>query len=295
MSGPMFKGSFPALLTPFANGGVDEKAFQEFVQWQIDQGSHGLVPCGTTGESPTLSHDEDMRVTSLCVEVAKGRVPVIAGTGSNSTEEAIKLTRHAKQAGADGALVVTPYYNKPTQEGLYRHYKAIHDAVEIPIVIYNIPGRCVVDMSVETMARLAALPNIVGVKDATCDLARPAKTRLAIDSDFSQLSGEDATVVPFLAQGGHGCISVTANVAPRLCAELHEAWQGGDVESVQTINDRLMPLHEALFAETSPAPVKYAASLLGKCQNIVRQPLIEVSEQTEAKVRAAMAHAGLIN
>ena len=295
MSGPMFKGSFPALLTPFANGGVDETAFQDFVQWQIDQGSHGLVPCGTTGESPTLSHEEDMRVTSLCVEVAKGRVPVIAGTGSNSTEEAIKLTRHAKQAGADGALVVMPYYNKPTQEGLYRHYKAIQDAVEIPIVIYNIPGRCVVDMTVETMARLAALPNIVGVKDATCDLARPAKTRLAIGTDFAQLSGEDATVVPFLAQGGHGCISVTANVAPRLCADLHEAWQGGDLESVQSINDRLMPLHEALFAETSPAPVKYAASLLGKCRNIVRQPLVEVSEQTEASVRTAMAHAGLIN
>jgi 4-hydroxy-tetrahydrodipicolinate synthase len=291
----MFKGSFPALLTPFANGGVDETAFQDFVQWQIDQGSHGLVPCGTTGESPTLSHEEDMRVTSLCVEVAKGRVPVIAGTGSNSTEEAIKLTRHAKQAGADGALVVTPYYNKPTQEGLYRHYKAIQDAVEIPIVIYNIPGRCVVDMTVETMARLAALPNIVGVKDATCDLVRPAKTRLAIGAEFAQLSGEDATVVPFLAQGGHGCISVTANVAPRLCAELHEAWQGGDLESVQTINDRLMPLHDALFAETSPAPVKYAASLLGKCRNIVRQPLVEVSEQTEARVRTAMAHAGLIN
>jgi 4-hydroxy-tetrahydrodipicolinate synthase len=291
----MFKGSFPALLTPFANGGVDETAFQDFVQWQIDQGSHGLVPCGTTGESPTLSHEEDMRVTSLCVEVAKGRVPVIAGTGSNSTEEAIKLTRHAKQAGADGALVVTPYYNKPTQEGLYRHYRAIQDAVEIPIVIYNIPGRCVVDMTVETMARLAALPNIVGVKDATCDLVRPAKTRLAIGAEFAQLSGEDATVVPFLAQGGHGCISVTANVAPRLCAELHEAWQGGDLESVQTINDRLMPLHDALFAETSPAPVKYAASLLGKCRNIVRQPLFEVSEQTEARVRTAMAHAGLIN
>ncbi len=291
----MFKGSFPALLTPFTNGGVDDTAFQDFVQWQIDQGSHGLVPCGTTGESPTLSHEEDMRVTSLCVEVAEGRVPVIAGTGSNSTEEAITLTRHAKQAGADGALVVTPYYNKPTQEGLYGHYKAVHDAVEIPIIIYNIPGRCAVDMSVETMSRLAALPNIVGVKDATCDLARPAKTRLAIGPDFSQLSGEDATVVPFLAQGGHGCISVTANVAPQLCAELHEAWQARDVDLVQTINDRLMPLHDALFTETSPAPVKYAASLLGKCNNIVRQPLIEVSAQTEAKVRAAMAHAGLIN
>jgi 4-hydroxy-tetrahydrodipicolinate synthase len=205
------------------------------------------------------------------------------------------LTRHAKQAGADAVLVVTPYYNKPTQEGLYQHYKSIQDAVDIPIIIYNIPGRCVVDMSVETMARLAMLPNVVGVKDATCDLARPAKTRRVIGPDFTQLSGEDATVVPFLAQGGHGCISVTANVAPGLCAELHQAWQAGDIETVQAINDRLMPLHEALFVETSPAPVKYAANLLGKCRNIVRQPLIAVSEETEIKVREAMAHAGLIN
>jgi len=295
MSGPMFKGSMPALITPFANGKLDETAFQDFVEWQIQQGSHGVVPCGTTGESPTLSHDEDMRVTSLCVEVAKGRVPVIAGTGSNCTKEAIRLTRHAKQAGADAVLVVTPYYNKPTQEGLYQHYKSIQDAVDIPIIIYNIPPRCVVDMSVETMARLAMLPNVVGVKDATCDLARPAKTRRAIGPDFVQLSGEDATVVPFLAQGGHGCISVTANVAPRLCAELHQAWQGGDIDTVQAINDRLMPLHEALFVETSPAPVKFAASLLDKCRNIVRQPLIAVSKETEIKVREAMAHAGLIN
>ncbi len=295
MSGPKFKGSFTALLTPFANGSVDEKAFQDFVEWQIDQGSHGLVPCGTTGESPTLSHEEDMRVTALCVEVAKGRVPVIAGTGSNSTDEAIELTRHAKQAGADAALIVTPYYNKPTQEGLYRHYRSIHDAVDMPIVIYNIPGRCVVDMSVETMARLAKLPNIVGVKDATADLTRPAKTRRAIGTDFSQLSGEDATVVPFLAQGGHGCISVTSNVAPKLCAELHEAWQNGEFDTVQAINDRLMPLHEALFIESSPAPVKFGASLLGKCANNVRQPLVPVTEQTEIRVREAMAHAGLIN
>jgi len=295
MSGPMFKGSFTALLTPFANGTVDDKAFQNFVEWQIDQGSNGLVPCGTTGESPTLSHEEDMRVTALCVEVAKGRVPVVAGTGSNSTDEAIELTRHAKQVGADAALIVTPYYNKPTQEGLYQHYKAIHDAVELPIVIYNIPGRCVVDMSVETMARLAKLNNIVGVKDATADLARPAKTRLAIDADFSQLTGEDASVVPFLAQGGHGCISVTANLAPKLCAELHEAWQKGEVHRVQTINDRLMPLHEALFIESSPAPVKFGASLLGKCANSVRLPLVPVTKQTETRVREAMAHAGLIN
>lgn len=295
MAEPLFKGSIPALITPFANGGVDEKAFQDLVDWQIKQGSHGVVPCGTTGESPTLTHDEDMRVTRLCVEAAAGCVPVIAGTGSNNTEEAIRLTRAAKEAGADAVLVVTPYYNKPNQEGLYAHYKAIHDAVEIPIVIYNIPGRSIVDMSVETMARLAELPNIVGVKDATADLTRPAKTRRAIGPDFAQLSGEDATVVPFLAQGGHGCISVTCNVAPRACADLHEAWQRRDVETVQQINDRLMPLHEALFMEPSPGPVKYAASLLGLADNKLRLPLVPIKPETEVKVREAMVHAGLIN
>ncbi|MFQ5773322.1 MAG: 4-hydroxy-tetrahydrodipicolinate synthase [Kiloniellaceae bacterium] len=291
----MFKGSVPALITPFANGRVDEAAFQTLVQWQIDQGSHAVMPCGTTAESPTLSHAEHMRVTELCIEVAKGKVPVIAGTGSNSTEEAISLTRHAKQAGADAVLIVTPYYNKPTQEGLFQHYKAIHDAVDIPILIYNIPGRSVVDMSVGTMARLAELPNVVGVKDATADLTRPARTRAAIGHDFTQLSGEDATVVPFLAQGGHGCISVTANVAPRQCADLHEAWQRGDLATVSRINDRLMPLHQALFVETSPGPVKYAASVLGLCENRLRLPLVCVRPETEAKVREAMAHAGLIN
>jgi 4-hydroxy-tetrahydrodipicolinate synthase len=295
MSGPMFKGSITALITPFENGRVDESAFQKFVQWQIDQGTDAVVPCGTTGESPTLSHDEHMRVTELCVEVAAGKVPVIAGAGSNSTAEAVSLTQHAKRAGADAALVVTPYYNKPTQEGLYRHYKAIHDAADIPIVIYNIPGRSIVDMSVQTMARLAELPNIVGVKDATADLTRPAKTRGAIDADFTQLSGEDATIVPFLAQGGHGCISVTANVAPRHCADLHDAWQKRDFETVERINDRLMPLHEALFVESSPGPVKYAASLLGLCQNRLRLPMIRVTAETENKVRDAMTHAGLVN
>ncbi len=295
MSGPMFEGSITALITPFENGRVDEAAFQKFVQWQIDQGTEAVVPCGTTGESPTLSHDEHMRVTELCVEVAKGKVPVIAGTGSNATDEAISLTRHAKQVGADAALVVTPYYNKPTQEGLYQHYKAIHDAVEIPIVIYNIPGRSIVDMAVETMARLAALPNIVGVKDATADLTRPAKTRAAIGPDFTQVSGEDATIVPFLAQGGHGCISVTANVAPRPCADLHDAWRKRDFDTVARINDRLMPLHEALFVESSPGPVKYAASLLGLCQNRLRLPMIRVTAETENKVRDAMTHAGLVN
>ncbi|MHA1151898.1 MAG: 4-hydroxy-tetrahydrodipicolinate synthase [Alphaproteobacteria bacterium] len=291
----MFEGSITALITPFENGRVDEAAFQKFVQWQIDQGTEAVVPCGTTGESPTLSHEEQMRVTELCVEVAKGKAPVIAGTGSNSTAEAISLTRHARQAGADAALVVTPYYNKPNQEGLYQHYKAIHDAVEIPIVIYNIPGRSIVDMSVQTMARLAALPNIVGVKDATADLTRPAKTRAAIGADFTQVSGEDATIVPFLAQGGHGCISVTANVAPRPCADLHDAWRKRDFDTVAGINDRLMPLHEALFVESSPGPVKYAASLLGLCQNRLRLPMVSVTAETENKVRDAMIHAGLIN
>lgn len=295
MSGPMFQGSITALITPFSNGHLDEDAFQKFVDWQIEEGTDALVPCGTTGESPTLSHEEDMRITALCVEVAKGRVPVIAGTGSNSTDEAISLTAHAKKAGADAALVVTPYYNKPTQEGLYQHYRAIHDAVEIPLVIYNIPGRSIVDMSVETMARLAELPNIVGVKDATADLQRPWRTRQAIGDDFAQLSGEDATIMPFLVQGGHGCISVTANVAPRLCAELHDAWRARDVDRAMRINDRLMPLHEALFIESSPAPVKYAAHLLGLCENRLRLPLVSVQPETEARVRDAMTHAGLIN
>jgi 4-hydroxy-tetrahydrodipicolinate synthase len=289
----MFKGSFTALLTPFRDGKVDEKAFQAFVEWQIREGSHGLVPCGTTGESPTLSHDEHKRVIELCIEVAKGRVPVIAGTGSNATEEAIDLARHAEKAGATAQLVVTPYYNKPTQEGLYRHYKAIHDACGLPIVIYNIPGRCVIDMTVETMARLAELPRIVGVKDATNDLTRPVRTKLAIGPNFSMLSGEDGTAVAFLAQGGHGCISVTANVAPRLCSEMHNAWQRGDVAMVQSLNERLMPLHLALFAETSPAPLKYAASLLGLCGAEVRLPLCEVQEATKAKLRDAIARLGL--
>ncbi len=291
----MFKGSNPALITPFKDGQVDEQAFLEFVDWQIQEGSDGVVPCGTTGESPTLSHQEQMRVTELCIEVAKGRVPVMAGTGSNSTEEAIALTRHAKEAGADAALVVTPYYNKPTQEGLYQHYKAIHDAVDLPIFIYNIPGRCIVDMSVETMARLAKLSNIVGVKDATCDLARPMLTRLAIGQDFCMLSGEDGTAVPFLAGGGEGCISVTANVAPRMCADMQRAWREGEIDACMELQDRLMPVHKALFCETSPAPVKYAASLLGKCSAEVRLPLSEISGDSKKKVKDAMTGAGLLN
>lgn len=290
----MFKGSITALITPFRDGRVDEKAFQEFVAWQIAEGSHGVVPCGTTGESPTLSHDEHMRVVELCVEVAKGKVPVIAGTGSNSTEEAITLTRHAKKAGADAALVVAPYYNKPTQEGLFRHYEAIAKSVDIPIVVYNIPGRSIVDISVDTMARLAKLPNIVGVKDATADLARPLKTRLTAGEGFCQLSGEDATATAFLAQGGVGCISVTSNIAPALCSRMHEAWMKGDLATCFAIRDKLMPLHDAMFCETSPGPVKYAASLLGKARPDVRLPLCEISEASKAKVSDALKSLGLI-
>jgi 4-hydroxy-tetrahydrodipicolinate synthase len=289
----MFSGSITALITPFRDGALDEEAFQRFVEWQIEEGTSALVSCGTTGESPTLSHEEDMRVTALCIEAAKGRAPVIAGTGSNSTEEAIMLTRHAMEAGADAALIVTPYYNKPTQEGLYQHYKAIHDAVEIPIIIYNIPGRCIVDMSVDTMKRLAELPNIVGVKDATADLTRPAKTRAAIGEDFAQLTGEDATVVPFLAQGGHGCISVTANVAPKLCADLHNAWQKKDWKKFEKIRDQLLPLHKTLFAETSPAPAKYCLSRMGKIGGDLRLPMIPVGKATEKLLDGAMAAAGI--
>jgi 4-hydroxy-tetrahydrodipicolinate synthase len=291
----MFKGSLVALITPFRDGGVDENAFQEHVAWQVGQGTHGLVPCGTTGESPTLGDDEHKRVIALCVEAAKGKAPVIAGSGTNSTEHTIELTRQAKAAGADAALIVCPYYNKPTQEGLFQHFKAVHDAVDLPIIIYNIPGRSVVDMSNGTMARLAKLPNIVGVKDATNDLARPLRMRGEIGAGFCLLSGEDATAVAYLAQGGDGCISVTANVAPRLCSEMHEAWQRGDVKTVREINERLIPLHDALFAETSPAPVKYAASLLGRCTAEVRLPLWAILPETQQRVQQAMRGAGLLN
>jgi len=291
----MFKGSLVALITPFRDGAVDAKAFQNFVAWQIAEGTGGLVPCGTTGESPTLSHEEHRRVVELCIEVAKGRVPVIAGAGSNSTAEAVALTQHAKKAGADAVLVVTPYYNKPTQEGLYQHYKAIHDSADIPIIIYNIPPRSVIDMSVATMARLAKLPNIVGVKDATMDLARPLKTRLAIGPDFCQLSGEDATALAYLAQGGHGCISVTANTAPRTCAEMHKAWNDRDLDSAMRLNERLMPLHDAMFCETSPGPVKHAASLLGLCRAEARLPICEIASESKEKVASALRSAGLLN
>ena len=292
---PLFKGSYVALITPFKNGAIDVAAYRKLIEWQIAEGTDGLVPIGTTGESPTLSHDEHKQAVEICIEVAAGRVPVMAGTGSNSTAEAIDYTRHAKEAGADAALLAMPYYNKPTQEGMYQHYKAVNDAVDLPQVIYNIPGRSVVDMSVETMARCAELPNVIGVKDATADLVRPMKTRLAIDADFTQLSGEDASVVPYLSQGGHGCISVTANVAPRPLAEMHDAWAAGDMDTVQAINERLMPLHDALFCESSPGPVKYAAELLGLCDSGTRLPLVEIADSSKQKVESALRSAGLLN
>jgi len=291
----MFKGSIPALITPMRDGVIDEEAFRALVDWQIKQGSSGLVPVGTTGESPTLSHDEHKRVVELCVEAAAGRVPVIAGAGSNNTTEAIDFTRHAANVGAAAVLIVTPYYNKPTQEGLYQHYKALNDCADIPIIIYNIPGRSVVDMSVETMARLFQLKNIIGVKDATADLARVSKQRMAMGPEFIQLSGEDATALGFNAHGGVGCISVTANVAPALCAEFQAACLEGNFAAALKIQDRLMPLHEALFVETSPAPVKYAVSALGLCSAELRLPMVPVSEATRKRVDAAMVHAGLSN
>ena len=292
---PMFKGSLVALITPFINETIDEKAFRKLVSWQIDEGTDGLIPVGTTGESPTLSHEEHKRVVELCVDEANGRVPIIAGAGSNSTAEAIEFTAHAKSAGATAALHVTPYYNKPTQEGMYQHFIAIADAVDLPIVIYNIPPRSVVDMSISTMKRLAEHPNIVGVKDATQDLVRPLATRLEIGPDFCQLSGEDATIVPYLSQGGHGCISVTCNVAPGPLSELHKAWQAGDLNKTREINDRLLPLHDALFCETSPGPVKYAAHLLGICSPDARLPIWKIADETKKRVEKAMKDAGLLN
>jgi 4-hydroxy-tetrahydrodipicolinate synthase len=292
----MFTGSIVALITPMRpDGSLDEKAFQELVEWQITEGTEGLVPVGTTGESPTLSHAEHKRVVEMCVEAARGRVPVIAGAGSNSTEEAIDFARHARKAGADATLVVTPYYNKPTQEGMFLHFTAIADAVDLPMFIYNIPARSVVDMSVETMARLAKHKNIVGVKDATANLTRPLHTKRACGEDFIQLSGEDHTALAFNAVGGVGCISVTANVAPRLCAEMHKAWRAGRPGEAMAIQDRLVPLHDSLFAETSPAPVKYAASLLGKGSDKCRLPLAPVSAPVKQRVREAMVSAGLLN
>jgi 4-hydroxy-tetrahydrodipicolinate synthase len=290
-----FRGSFTALVTPFSNGSLDEKSFRGLIDWQIAEGTNGLVPVGTTGESPTLSHDEHKRAVEWCVDQANGRVPVIAGAGSNSTREAIELSQHAERAGADAVLVVTPYYNKPTQEGLYRHFEAINKAIGIPIIIYNIPARSVIDMSVDTMKRLFDLENIAGVKDATANVVRVSLQREAMGPDFNQLSGEDSTALGFNAHGGHGCISVTSNVAPRLCAEFQGACRRGDYAEALRLQDKLMPLHTALFIETNPAPAKHALSLLGKCADTVRLPMVPVVENTKAAVRAAMVHAGLIN
>lgn len=291
----MFQGSMPALVTPFSDGKLDLDALKSLVEWQIDQGSNALVPVGTTGESPTLTHDEHETVIEEVVKTAAGRVPVIAGAGSNNTAEGIRFMQHADKVGADAALVVTPYYNKPTQEGLYQHFKAMHDAAELPIIIYNIPGRSVVDMTPETMGRLAELPRIIGVKDATGDISRVAKQRITCGTDFLQLSGEDATAISFNAQGGRGCISVTANVAPRLCAEMQAATLAGDYATALEITDRLMPLHIAIFLEPGLAGAKYGLSLLGRCREEVRLPLVGLSDGTKLKIKDAMIHAGLIN
>ena len=289
----MFKGSIPALITPFKDGAVDEAALRFFVDWQIREGSHGLVPCGTTGESATLSHEEHRRVTEICIEVAAGRVPVIAGCGSNATDEAVGLVRHATEAGADGVLVVTPYYNKPSQAGLYAHFEAVAGATDLPIIIYNIPSRSVVDMSIETMARLYEIKNIAGVKDATGDLARAAQQRQVLGPEFCQLSGEDGTALGFNAMGGVGCISVSANAAPRLCAESQEAMQAGDWAKALTYQDLLLHLHQAMFCEASPGPAKFACSLLGLCENELRLPMTEISKEARAIVAAALHEAGV--
>jgi 4-hydroxy-tetrahydrodipicolinate synthase len=290
----MFHGSLPALITPFRNGMVDEQAFQAFVEWQIAEGSHGLVPCGTTGESATLSVDEHLRVVRLCVEAVRGRVPVIAGAGSNATERAIELAKGAKAAGADAVLVVAPNYNKPSQDGLVAHYKAINDAVDIPIVVYNVPSRTIVDISVETIGRIAKLPNVVGIKDASGDIGRVARHRALCGTKFAQLSGDDPNAIGFNASGGVGCISVTANVAPKLCAQMQEATAQGAFEAARAIDDKLAALHKILFVEPSPAPAKYACSTLGKCEENVRLPLLACTDGAKSQIRAAMTHAGLI-
>ncbi|HXW20713.1 MAG TPA: 4-hydroxy-tetrahydrodipicolinate synthase [Roseiarcus sp.] len=290
-----FNGSMPALVTPFKDGKIDEEVFRGLVDWQIASGSSGLVPVGTTGESPTLSHEEHRRVVEICVDEARGRVPVIAGAGSNNTSEAIDLARHAEKCGADAVLVVTPYYNKPNQEGLYRHFKAINDSIGLPIIIYNIPPRSVIDMSVETMKRTFELKNVVGVKDATGNVGRISQQRHAMGAEFIQLSGEDMTALSCMAAGAHGCISVTANVAPSQCVELMEATFRGDYEHALRVQDRLTGLHAAIFIEPGVCGAKYALSVLGRARNEVRLPLVPVVETTEAAIRRAMVHAGILN
>lgn len=291
----MFKGSITALVTPFADGHVDEVALRDLIEWQIEEGSSGLVPCGTTGESPTLSHAEHKQVVEITIETAKGRVPVIAGAGSNSTAEAIDFVRHAQDAGADGVLIVSPYYNKPTQEGVYHHFKAIDAAATVPIIVYNIPGRSVIDIQVEMLARIFKdCPNVTGVKDATGNILRPSLERMACGKDFNLLSGEDGTALGYMAHGGHGCISVTANVAPRLCADFQRACLNGDYAAALDLQDRLMPLHRALFLETNPAGPKYALQRLGRIRGDLRLPLVQVSPPVEASIDEAMRHAGIL-
>lgn len=291
----MFKGSLPALITPFKNGALDLETLKKLVEWHVGEGSNGFVPVGTTGESPTLSHDEHEKVVEEVVKASAGRVPVIAGAGSNNTLESIRFIQHAEKVGADAALVVTPYYNKPTQRGLIAHFTALHDCATLPIIIYNIPGRSVVDMTPETMGELAKLERIVGVKDATGDLSRVPQQRITCGTDFIQLSGEDATALGFNAHGGTGCISVTANVAPKLCAQMQAATLAGDYTTALEITDRLMPLHKAIFTEPGLVGAKYGMSKLGLCSDEVRSPLTGLTDETKALIDDGMRHAGLIN
>ena len=290
----LFHSSYTALLTPFKDNKVDYSSYKELIDFQINNGTHGLVPVGTTGESPTLSHDEHKKLIEVCIEQSNGRVPVIAGAGSNSTSEAVDFVKHACSAGADGLLVVTPYYNKPTQSGLLAHYNELIKHTSKPIIIYDIPGRSVIQMTDETMAKLAQDQFIVGVKDATADLTRPTRLQNVISDDFIQLSGEDGTALAYLAAGGHGCISVTANIAPKLLSRMHNAWRQGDINTAQEINKKLMPLHDALFCETSPGPLKYAASLLGICSSDARLPIVEIEEDSKLKVKNALKQTGMI-
>ena len=290
----LFHSSYTALLTPFKDNKVDFDSYRNLIDFQIENGTHGLVPVGTTGESPTLSHDEHKKLVEVCIEQSNGRVPVIAGAGSNSTSEAVDFVKHGCDAGADGLLVVTPYYNKPTQSGLIAHYKELIKNSSKPIIIYDIPGRSVIQMTDNTMAELAKSDIIVGVKDATADLARPTRLQNIIGDDFIQLSGEDGTALAYLAAGGHGCISVTANIAPNLLSRMHNAWRQGDISTAQDINKKIMPIHDALFCETSPGPLKYAASLLGICSSEARLPIVEIEEKSKESVKNALIKTGLI-
>ena len=290
----MFQGSIPALITPFKNGNIDYESFYKIIEWSLSEGSHGFVPCGTTGESPTLSHQEHIKVVDECVRIVDKRVPVIAGTGSNNTVEAIEFTNHAEKSGADAALVVTPYYNKPTQEGLQAHFKKIAESTSLPIIINNIPGRSIVDMSIDTMSVLSNISNIVGVKDATNDLFRPLLTQTKIQKDFCYLSGEDGTALAYLAQGGQGCISVTANIAPKLCSDMQNLWRERKINLAQDINIKLSKINHVLFVESSPGPVKYAAELLNLCSAETRLPLVSIKDSTKALVKECLVEIGLI-